>query len=160
MIRRARPEDAAALAAVHLRSALVAYAHIFPPEAPKPELAAVTALATVVPVPTSAPRRAMVCSSIGAPAALAPCANASLPESVTVAPGVSSCGWASRSPGAGAGGSAAVSGLSSSGSASLPLPFPNAGAEPSPPEEKLERPEDLVRVRGLTPDPSVDRGAR
>jgi GNAT superfamily N-acetyltransferase len=44
VIRRARPGDADALAQVHLRSALRAYAGIFPPEAPEPTLPDVTDL--------------------------------------------------------------------------------------------------------------------
>jgi len=40
--RRGLPSDAAALARVQSRAAVVAYAHIFPPQAPKPTTAALT----------------------------------------------------------------------------------------------------------------------
>jgi hypothetical protein len=56
--------------------------------------AAVVAVATVVGAPNVGPRRPTSCSSMGAPAADAPPGNANLPDSVTVPPGVSSCGSA------------------------------------------------------------------
>ena len=42
LLRRGHPSDAAALARVQARAAVVAYAHIFPPAAPKPTTAALT----------------------------------------------------------------------------------------------------------------------
>jgi GNAT superfamily N-acetyltransferase len=41
-LRRGHPSDAASLARVQSRAAVVAYAHIFPPEAPKPTTEALT----------------------------------------------------------------------------------------------------------------------
>jgi hypothetical protein len=81
-----------------------------------------TALATVVAVPASAPRWAMICSSIGAPSADAPRGNASLPESVTVTPGVSACGWATTVSLAGAPASRAMRGRSEGSLAYSALP--------------------------------------
>jgi ribosomal protein S18 acetylase RimI-like enzyme len=51
-IRRARTEEAAALADLHLRSALTGFAHIFPPDAPPPDRSELCAgWADVVPSP-------------------------------------------------------------------------------------------------------------
>src|SRR5436189_605935 len=41
-VRRSQPDEVDALAALHLRTAIAGYGHIFPPEAPPPTWAEVT----------------------------------------------------------------------------------------------------------------------